>query len=235
MMEHGLIEADYADIMGDKHRSIINASMVNGELDIRSLIGLLQYLSACSKILKDPTLPLLQESLLTKVEQVLIEMLMLRGNSPLNIVSLIEHYLRHCIITQRDISEDVLMQYSRLYTKGVTSSSYLIGVYLHSVLGRESNYLKLIENNLKYGEQILRTMPIPSFKVIYPVLVAHKLSNQINQPLEEHLLSHIGLSSPINEEKLLTSIRKEYSGNRVPVEIARILLCRYGRPEDIYV
>ncbi|MBF1378608.1 MAG: hypothetical protein HXN24_01135 [Porphyromonas sp.] len=241
MMEHGLIEADYTDIMGDKHRSIVNASKINGELDIRSLIGLLQYLSAYNKVLKDPTLPLLQESLLTKVEQILIEVLMLRGNSPLkivpnaNITSLLECYLRYCIISRRDIPEEVLMQYNRLYAKGIITSSYLIGVYLHSVLGRESDYLKLIEDNLKYGELILRTMPIPSFKAIYPVLVAHKLSNQTNQTLEEYLLSHIGLNTPINEEKLLVAIRKEYSGNCVPVEIARILLYRYGRAEDIYV
>lgn len=244
MMEYGLIETDYTDIMGDKHRLIIShidELKIDRDLDVRSLVGLHQYLSAYSKVLKDLTLSRTQERLFASVEQVLIQKLTPRSSSALStsasadVVSSLEYYLRYCVVAQIDVSEEVLMFYSRLYAKGGTTSSYVIGVYLQSILGHESDYLTLIKQNLRYGERILRTMPILSFNIVCSVLVAHKLSNQINQPLEEHLLSHIGLSSPINEEKLLTAIRKEYSGNRLPVEIARILLCRYGRPEDIYV
>lgn len=242
MMEHGLIEADYTDIMGDKHRLIISQIdelKIDRDLDVRSLVGLHQYLSAYSKVLKDLTLSRTQERLFASVEQVLIQKLTSRSSSALStssdIVSSLESYLRYCIVAQIDVSEEVLMFYSRLYAKGGTTSSYVIGVYLQSILGQESDYMTLIKQNLRYGERILRTTPILSFNIVCSVLVAHRLLGQTNQVLEEYLLSHIGLSSPINEEKLLTAIRKEYSGNRVPVEIARILLYRYGRPEDIYV
>ena len=244
MMEHQLIEADYADIMGDKHQTIIshiNELKIDGSLDVKSLVGLHQYFSACSKVFKDLTHSRIPEQLLASVEQILIQKLTSRANSTTStilnadIVSSFECYLRYCIIAQIDISEDVLMGYNRLYSKGGTTSSYVIGVYLQSILCRKSDYLMLIEQNLQYGEQILRTMPILSFNVIYPILVAHRLSCQTNQVLEEYLLSHIGLSSPVDEEILLTKMRKEYSGNRLPVEIAKVLLYRYGRAEDIYI
>jgi len=244
MMDHGLIEADYAEIMGDKHRLIIShidELKIDRDLDVRSLVGLHQYLSAYSKVLKDLTLSRTQERLFASVEQVLIQKLTSRSSSALStstsadIVSSLEYYLRYCIVAQIDVSEEVLMFYSRLYAKGGTTSSYVIGVYLQSILGQESDYLTLIKQNLRYGERILRTMPILSFNIVCSVLVAHRLLGQTNQVLEEYLLSHIGLSKPINEERLLATMRNEYSGSRVPVEIAKVLLYRYVRAEDIYI
>ena len=244
MMDHGLIEADYAEIMGDKHRLIIShidELKIDRDLDVRSLVGLHQYLSAYSKVLKDLTLSRTQERLFASVEQVLIQKLTSRSSSALStstsadIVSSLEYYLRYCIVAQIDVSEEVLMFYSRLYAKGGTTSSYVIGVYLQSILGQKSDYLTLIKQNLRYGERILRTMPILSFNIVCSVRVAHRLLGQTNQVLEEYLLSHIGLSKPINEEKLLTTMRNEYSGSRLPVEIAKVLLYRYGRAEDIYI